>query len=107
MTEVTLVRGDKGFDLEFTVQEADASAFDLTGATVKFKMAVSQSGSLKIDGPCTITDPLQGKCKYTIGDTDLDTAGQYVAELEITIGAKIVTITDILVKVIKDLPQGG
>ena len=106
MTELTLVRGDKGFDLEFTVQEADGTVFDLTGATVKFKMALPQNAQLKIDGLCTITDPLDGKCKYTIQDGDLDTSGTYVAELEITIGAKVITVTDIIVKIVKDLPQG-
>jgi len=67
---------------------------------------VEQGGdTLKIDGTCTVTDAAAGKCKYNVQAGDLDTAGTYHAELEITYtGGKIITTTRFTVKVISDLP---
>ncbi len=103
MTE--LIKGDKLFDLEFTVKDADGNAVDLTNATVKFKMRKYGATTLKVNGTCTITDATNGKCKYTVQDGDLDTVGTYQAELEITYSdGKIITATLEDIKVISDLP---
>jgi len=104
MENKELVRNDKGFDLTFTVLDADNVAVNLTGSTIKFKMALIASATLKVNGDCTITDPTNGKCKYTVGETDLNTVGTYHAELEITSSGKIITAPMDDIEVVADLP---
>jgi len=59
----------------------------------------------KINGSCTITDAAQGKCKYTVQTNDLNTAGNYDAELEITYASgKIMTATGIQIRIKEDAP---
>ena len=97
--EITLTKGDKGFDLTFTVKDDDDVVVDFSTATgVKFKMIKPGSSTAKIDGTCTLTDPSNGVCTYTMGSTDLDTVGVYNGELEITYSAShIVTVRNIVV----------
>lgn len=107
MTEIELIRNDALFDLEFEVKDADGNAVNLTGAEsgVKFKMVEQGADVLKIDGACTVTNAVAGECKYNVKAGDLDTAGTYHAELEITYtGGKIITTTRFTVRVISDLP---
>lgn len=101
----TYFRNDKGFDLTFQVFNPDGTVADITGTTQKFKMRLVNASTLKVDGSCTITDGPNGKCKYTIGATDLDTIGDYVAELEVTYSAsKIITAALPAIRVLPDLP---
>lgn len=84
MATIKLVKDDTFPPLEFAVIK-DGSAVDLTGATVKVYIKNSSTGTVKVNGQtCTITDATNGKCKYTWGATDLDTAGDYVGEIELT-----------------------
>ena len=109
MTTITVYEGDYGYDLQFTITDVDGDAFNLTGATVKFKMALPNSTTLKIDGECDIVVAGSGTCAYTTSSEDFDTSGTYDAELEITYTspAKIYTIQGITVNVVSDLPRGS
>jgi hypothetical protein len=103
----TLTRGDKGFDLQFQVLQSDGKTpVDISTATVMFKMALPNATENKIDGNCAITDGPNGKCKYTVRSGDLDTAGSYEAELEVTFAAdKILTATLEMIRIELDLPE--
>ena len=80
------VQNDTKPDLEFNITK-DGVPIDLTSSTVKFYMKNSDTGAVKINGvACTITDYLKGLCKYTWQTGDLDTAGNYSGEVEITFG---------------------
>jgi hypothetical protein len=72
----------------FTLAKSDKSAVDLTGTTVNFYFRVVGSGTLKNTGHtlCTITSYIGGICTYTWSATDLDTAGEFEGELEVTYG---------------------
>jgi hypothetical protein len=106
VAEITAYEGDFGYDLQFTITDVDGNAFNLSGSTVKFKMASANATTLKIDGSCTITDASAGECAYTTVAADFDTAGEYEAEIEITFSAsKIYTIGNIQVHVLRDLPR--
>ena len=102
---ITGYEGDYGYDLMFTVTDVDDNAFNLTGATVKFKMASHTATTLKIDGTCTLVVAASGTCAYTVVSGDFDTTGDYKAELEITISGKVYTIQGIDVCIIRDLPD--
>jgi hypothetical protein len=104
---VVLTRGDMGFDLNFEIDQADGKTpVDISTATVKFKMMRQGSKTNKIDANCTITDGPNGKCKYTVQSTDLDTVGEYAAELEVTFNAnKVLTAGLEPIQVAADLPE--
>jgi hypothetical protein len=99
-----LVQGDYGWDIVFAVRYNNDAIVDLTGATVKFKMKAVDASVLKVNGTCTLTTPASGLCKYTLVAADLDTVGNYEAELEVTLtGPKVHTVKFGKVQVIEDL----
>jgi len=106
VANITAYEGDYGYDLQFTITDVDGDPVNLSGGTVKFKMAQPSASTLTVDGTCTITSATAGQCAYTTVDGDFDTANDYEAELEITVGSKVITVSDINVYVKKDLPRG-
>ena len=74
-----------GFNLNFTVKNADGSAFNLTGYTIKLKVwRAGQPGLLLLNGGCAIDNATAGTCHYTITATDFTSVGTFKAELELT-----------------------
>lgn len=105
VAEINAWEGDYGYDLQFTVTDVDGDAFNLTGATVSFRMAKPTDSSLVVDSECTLdNDPTSGRCNYTVTSGDFDTEGYYEAELQIDVANKLYTIGDIEVYVKKNLP---
>lgn len=105
MSDLELIRNDTGFDIEFEVDDADGTDVNLTDSTVKLKMWKPSETTCKINGTCTLTTPLEGKCKYTIVSDDLDTSGDYDAELEITYtSGKIITASGMTINIKEDAP---
>lgn len=106
MATVKLVQNDTRPALEFSVRE-DGQAVDLTGATVKFYMKDS-AGSAKLAGAaCTITDATNGKCQYVWQAGDLDTAGTFTGEVQVTFSdGRIQTGYDTIALVVRaELPS--
>jgi hypothetical protein len=101
-TRIRLVEGDTRPRLVFTLKDKDGDVIDVSAATVKFKMRPLGSTVLKAEVICTKLSGLTGEdgtIDYTApynaagvggrirvdwGSTDLDTAGRYEAEIEIT-----------------------
>ena len=84
MASIKIVQNDTKPYLEFEITQ-DGAPVDLTGATVKFYMKDSTTGSVKINGSaCTITDATKGKCRYVWISSDTNTVGTYVGEVEVT-----------------------
>ena len=86
--------GDTRPELAITItDEATGSAFNLTGATATFTMKPEKGGTVKVNAAAaTIYDAANGKVKYTWQTADVDTAGRFIAEFEITLsGGGIVT----------------
>jgi hypothetical protein len=100
-----LVQNDYGWSLDFAVRYNNDAVVNLTGATVTFKMKLVSGSALKIDGACALVTPLTGLCKYTLITTDLDTVGNYEAELQVTLptGPQVYTVKFGKVQVIEDL----
>lgn len=105
MAEIELIRNDTQFDIPFEIDDADGADVPLTDSEVRFKMWLLGASTCKINGVCAIIEALEGKCKYTVQDNDLDTCGIYTAELEITYtSGKIITASGITVRVLEDAP---
>jgi len=83
MTKV-LVQNDKDFDLNFAAKDSAGLVLDLTSVTsVTFYMKALNATTAKISGACAIVTPALGLCKYVVQAGDLDTVGNYMAELEV------------------------
>jgi hypothetical protein len=81
VADITAYEGDYGYDLQFTVTDVDGDAVNLTGGTVKFKMAKPTGSSLDVEGTCVLTDPTNGRCVYTTQSADFATAGVLIIEV--------------------------
>jgi hypothetical protein len=82
--DLEVKKGNKGFDLEFTIQNDDGTPKNLTGYTITFKVWKVGASVLSLSKACTIVDAGAGTCKYTLGDGDFDVVGKYYFELELT-----------------------
>jgi hypothetical protein len=83
-----------GFDFTFTIYESDgATPKVLTDYTLTFKMWKRGSRVVKVSSACAITDAANGVCTYTVAINDLDTIGEFEAEVELT-KAGIIEDTD-------------
>ncbi len=105
MTTIKVVKSDKLYDINFTLQDANGSPFDLSGAVMLFKAQKQGTPNLKFSGSMGIVSAPAGTCKYTVQATDFDEAGQYYGEIEATFGSKVVTWNDIVVIVEPELPR--
>jgi hypothetical protein len=82
---LTIPCGDYGYDINFVLTNADCTAFDLTGYTLKLKMwKPGKPKDLLVDGTITITTPpgSDGLAYYTIVSGNFDIAGSFVGEVE-------------------------
>lgn len=74
-----------GFYFQFTIQNADGTAYNLTGTTPLIKVWESGSVTAAFTGTCNIVSPAtDGICRYLVGSADFDTLGTFLGEIEIT-----------------------
>jgi len=83
--DLTIPKGDKGYNLAFIVTEDDGTIYNLAGYTVTLKVwPQGISGSPIVSGGCTVDVAADGTCHYAIGATDFTVEGDYLCELELT-----------------------
>jgi hypothetical protein len=105
-TKIEIVKNDKLYDLNFTLQDASGVAVNLTGATLKFKAQKSDEDALAVDGTMTLVTPASGICKYQVLTSDFDEAGTYNAEIQVTFtDGQVSTWSDIIIMVKDELPK--
>jgi hypothetical protein len=74
------VVGEIPAPLEYTFQESDGSAMDLTGYTAKFLVRPSDGGpAVELDA--TVSTPLAGQVTYTWDGTELEQPGPHWAQI--------------------------
>lgn len=107
MTEIRVKKGEKNFDLDFTLQDADGNALNLSGSTLLLKVQRDTQATLKFSGSMTIVSAGAGTCKYTVQQTDFDVVGNYTAEIEITYTAsqKVITMPTMIIACESNLPK--
>ena len=78
-----------GFDLTFTIQNADGTVRDLSGMEVDlYVYTQEQLPTMLFTGSCTLlpqSGTTLGQCTYMVLATDLSAIGTFDAELEMTI----------------------
>jgi hypothetical protein len=76
--------GDRLPSLTSILKDGDGSVIDLSSASVSFYMKLPNSTALKVSSTATIDSSSEGQVTYAWSTVDTDTAGDYVAEFEIT-----------------------
>lgn len=76
--------GDTAPAIEVTCKDSDGDAVDVSGSTVRFHMKARGASSTTVDAAATIVDGPTGVVKYQWVTADTDTAGDYLAEFEVT-----------------------
>jgi len=105
MATLELVQNDKGYDLTFTIKDAQNQPVDLTNAVVTLLVKKYGATTLKINSTCTPSEPYtDGICTYTVQASDFDVVGRYVGELEVNwTGGKRMTAQDLTIDVVPEL----
>ena len=95
MAKLTVAKDDYGYRLTFTIQDSAGDAYDIDGYTVTLKVWKQGIPGTKIlEEACTELVAASGTCYYVVQDEDFETAGNYAAELELTVGSTIVESTE-------------
>ena len=85
MADISVPRNDKGFYLNFTVQDNTGAAYNLNGYTVKLRVwKLGKSDAPIVDSACNIVSAAAGTCRYLVTSTDFIVVGLYECELELT-----------------------
>jgi len=105
MTEITLIRNDQNYWIQFYVKDPDNNPVDLTDCTPKLKIQSYTSSFFKtITGE--VVDANAGICRFKITDEFVDKTGEFRAEIELNYSdGKILTAPNITIKVLPDLPR--
>lgn len=77
-------KGNRSPSVTDTIKVDDV-AFDLTGSTVKFRMRLETSSTLKVDAAATVVNPSAGTVRYDWVAADVDTVGDYVGWWQVTL----------------------
>ena len=100
MNDLLISKGDKGYNLSFTITDDLSVAKNITGYVITLKMW--QPGvptPLLVSGACVIDVAASGTCHYVLTAADTAVVGRYLAELELTV-AGLIESTELFVIVI-------
>lgn len=79
-------KGNRSPSVTDTIK-VDNEAFDLTGSSVKFKMRLESSDTLKVNTAATVVSAAAGTVQYDWLAADVDTVGEYVGWWEVTLSS--------------------
>lgn len=103
---IEVVQSDKLYRIDFTLKDANDNAIDLTSGTPVLKVQKQTGTAIKFSGNMTAGTPTAGQCYYTVQATDFDEVGDHYAEIEVTYSdGKIITLSDIVIRVKAQLPR--
>lgn len=97
-----LAQDEFGDDINFTIQDKDGTAVDLTGRTPALQVW-SKGMKAFIDKDLTITNALLGQCKYTTQQSDLtNRTGTFYAKVILKTGTTKKEATETFLLVVQE-----
>lgn len=106
ITNMTVVQGDSGYSLSFTLQDSAGVAINLTGLTLVFKAQLFNTQAVKFSGSMAIDDAAAGKAHYQVQPTDFDAEGRYSGEITLTYpSGEVLSFVDIVISAEPKLPR--
>lgn len=104
---IEVIQNDYGYDLEFKVLDARNIPVDLSSVnSIKVIIAEANSNVAKVIGFCSVVNPQEGICKYTVREGDFDEPNKvYKVELELEFTGKVITVRGASIKVLPELPE--
>lgn len=83
MSDFYLKKGDRLPIIECVLKDGNGAPINLTGATVKFRMATT--GAVEVfETSATVVSATEGSVSYSWGATDTTTAGEFLGEWIVT-----------------------
>jgi hypothetical protein len=103
---ISVVQGDKDYDLNFTLTDSAGVIVNLTNGTLKFNAQLLSDPTVQFKGSMSIVSAVLGTCKYTVQATDFDVPGTYNCQIEVdyTGVGEVITFSDIQVIVETRIP---
>jgi len=85
MADLTVAKGDYGYNLAFSIVNSSGTAYTLTGYTITLKVwKDTKSHVLLVNDTCNIVSAALGTCTYPVLINDFNNVGVYNMELELT-----------------------
>ncbi len=103
----TYVKGDYGYDITFTLTDADGNAVDLTNQTsIVLRLARPEDTTAKLLGACSVVGtPTDGICKYAVQSGDFDEAALYDGSIVVTFSSARQTADGFQIEIKDELPS--
>jgi hypothetical protein len=88
-----LVQGDAGRTVTDQLKDGNGNPVDLSSGspTVKYLLTLKGGTTPKVNAAATIVTPASGIVRYTYVSGDIDTAGTFIEEWQVTTGGNPVT----------------
>jgi len=102
-----VIVGDYGYNLTFTLTQANGNALDLTNQTsIKLRIAKVKVDTAHKVVDCQVVPPAtNGICKYTVANGDFDEETIYDASIVVTFASSRVTADGLQIEVLRELPS--
>jgi hypothetical protein len=101
---LTIFKGNRLPSLTDTIK-VNGVAFDLTSSTVKLRMRLANSNTLKVDTTAAVVSAPAGTVRYDWAAIDVDTSGEYVAWWQVTTSGKTQETSEFEIEVLDHAPQ--
>jgi hypothetical protein len=83
--KIYIPKGDKGYNINFTVRDSSGNAYTITTYTITLKVwKPGHPESLVFSGACVIDSGVLGTCHYVVASGNFDSIGKFMGELELT-----------------------
>ena len=103
MDELRVPQGGYGYNLNFTCEDSDGTAFDLTDYTATLWVWKEGRPDEYLQGACTTDVAASGTCHYSVLTTNFDDVGEYFAKIEATKASTVVPFETFIITVFESI----
>lgn len=103
---ITVVQGNEGYMLSFSLTDSSGAVVNLTGATVTFHAQLASNPAVQFSESMSVISAASGLCQYTVQATDFEVAGTYNCQIAVYYSSitELITFTGITVQVESSIP---